>query len=57
MIHPIMSYECVPWAGNLNKKYPVRELAKVQRLAFLMISSAFPGTPIGALEILLNTVA
>ena len=30
------------------------ELTKVQRLACLMISSAFPGTPTGALEILLN---
>ena len=26
----------------------------MQRLAYLMISSAFPGTPTGALEILLN---
>ena len=54
MIRPIMSYACVPWAGGLNKKYLVRKLTKVQRLACLMISSAFPGTPTGALEILLN---
>ena len=54
MIRPIMSYACVSWAGGLNKKYLVRKLTKVQRLAFLMISSAFPGTPTGALEILLN---
>ena len=32
----------------------MRKLTKVQRLACLMISSAFPGTPTGALEILLN---
>ena len=44
----------MPWAGVLNKKYPVRKLAKVQRLACLMISSAFPGTPTGAMEILIN---
>ena len=44
---------CV-WADGLNKKYQVRKLTKVQRLACLMISSAFPGTSTGALEILLN---
>ena len=55
MIRPIMSYACVSWAGGLNKKYLVRKLKKVQRLACLMISSAFPGTPTSALEILLNT--
>ena len=49
-----MLYVCVSWAGGLNKKYLVRKLTKVQRLACLMISSAFPGTPTGALEILLN---
>ena len=51
MIRPIMSYACVSWAGGLNKKYLVRKLTKVQRLACLMISSAFPGTTNGALEI------
>ena len=54
MIRPIMSYVCVFWAGGLNKKYLVRKLTKVPRLACLMISSAFPGTPTGALKILLN---
>ena len=54
LICPIMSYACVSWAGGLNKKYLVRKLTKVQRLACLVISSAFPGTPTGALEIFLN---
>ena len=55
MIRPIMSYACVSWAGGRNKKYRVRKkLTKVQRLACLMISTAFPGTPTGALKILLN---
>ena len=54
MIRPIMSYACVSWAGGLNKKYLVRKLTKVQRLACLKISSGFPGTPTGDLEILLN---
>ena len=48
------SCACVSWACGLNKKYLVRKLTKVQRLACLMIWSAFPGTPTGALEILLN---
>ena len=54
MIRPIMSFACVSWAGGLNKKYQVRKLTKVQRLACLMISSAFLGTHIDAVEILLN---
>ena len=53
-LRPIMSYACVSWAGGLNKKYLVRKLTNVQRLACLMISSAFSGIPTGALEILLN---
>ena len=54
MIRPIMSYACVSWAGGLNKKHLVRKLTKVRKLACLMISLGFPGTPTGALEILLN---
>ena len=54
IIHLIMSYACVSWAGSLNKKYLARKLTKVQRLACVMISSAFPGTPTGLLEILLT---
>ena len=49
-----MSNACLSCAGGLNKKYLVRKLTKVQRLACLMISSAFPGTPTGTLKILLN---
>ena len=54
MIRPIMSYACASWAGGLNKKYLGRKLTEVQRPPCLMISSAFRGTPTGALEILLN---
>ena len=56
MIRPIMAYACVSWVGGINKLYLVRQLTKVQRLACLMISSAFPGTPTGALEMLLNII-
>ena len=54
MIRPIMSYACMSLSGGLSNKYLVQKLTKVQRLAWLMISSAFPGTPTGTLEILLN---
>ena len=54
IICPIMSYAYVSWVGGLNKKYLVRKFTKVKRLACLMISSAFAGTPTAALEILLN---
>ena len=54
VIRPIMSCARLSWAGALNKKYLVRKLTKVQRLACLMTSLAFPGTPTGALEILFN---
>ena len=36
MTRLIMSYTCVSWAGGLNKKYLVRKLTKVQRLACLL---------------------
>ena len=52
--HVVCMTACVFWAGGLNKKHLVRKLTKVQRLACLIVSSAFPGTPTGALEILLN---
>ena len=54
MIRPIMSYACVSWTGNLSNKYLVWKLTKLPRLAYLMISSNFPGNPTGTLEILLN---
>ena len=54
MIRPIMSFACVTWACALNENHLVRKLTKMQSSACLMISSAFPGTPAGALEILLN---
>ena len=51
MISPISTYACASLVCGLNKLYLVRKLIKVQRLACLMISSAFPGTPTGALEV------
>ena len=45
---------CVLGWRSPQKTYLVRKLTKVHRLAGLMILSAFPGTPTGALKILLN---
>ena len=54
MIRPIITYACTSWVGGVNKKYLEKKLSRVQRLACLMISSAFPSTPTGALKMLLN---
>ena len=44
----------VSWVGRVNKLFIEKKLIRVQRLACLMISSAFPSTPTGALEMLLT---
>lgn len=54
MVRPLLTYACVVWIGAVNKEYLRRKLRKVQRLACLMISAAYPGTPTGALEVLLD---
>ena len=54
MIRPVITYACTSWVGGLNKKYLVKKLSRVPRLACLMISSAFPSTHTGALKMLLN---
>ena len=54
MIRPVISHACTSWVVEVNKKYLEKKLSRVQRLACLMISSAFPSTPTGALEMLLN---
>ena len=54
MIRPVITYACTSWVGGVNKKYLEKKLSRVQRLACLMISSAFPSTPTGALEMVLN---
>ena len=54
MIRPVITYACTPWVGGVNKKYIEKKLSRVQKLACLMIFSAFPSTPTEALEMLLN---
>ena len=50
---PLVICMCV-LGKRAQQKYLGRKLTKVQGLACLMISSAFPDTPTGGLEILLN---
>ena len=54
MIRPVITYACTSWVDGINKKYLKKKLSRAQRLAYLMISSAFPSNPTGALEMLLN---
>ena len=54
MVRPIITYACVSWIGGCEKLYLRKKLQKVQRLACIMVSSAFSSTPSGALENLLN---
>ena len=54
MIRPVITCACTSWVGGVNKKHLEKKLSRVQRLACLMISSAFPSTLTGALEIRLN---
>ena len=54
MIRLVIKYARTSWVGEVNKKNLAKKLSRVQRLACLTISSAFPSTPSGALEMLLN---
>ena len=51
--HHIRVYN-TSWVGGVNKKYLEKKLSRVQRLACIIISSAFPSTPTETLEMLLN---
>ena len=54
VILPIVSYGCVCWINALQKKTFCRLFHKIQRIACMMMVSAYPGTPTAALEIILN---
>ena len=56
MVRPIMTYACLSWVGGFEKLYLRKKLLKVQRLACLILSSAFPSTPTSALEMLLDII-
>ena len=54
MIRPILAHAALVWVNALEKKVVQDRLAKFQRLACLMITSAFPGTPTAGMEAALD---
>ncbi|CAL4095421.1 unnamed protein product [Meganyctiphanes norvegica] len=54
IIRPILAYAAVIWINATNSHTLVAMLQKVQRLACITITSAFPSTPTAALETLLQ---
>ena len=54
LILPALEYGCVVWVGSLHRALITSLLARVQRLACCMVTSAFPGTPTCAMEALLS---
>ena len=54
IIRPILAYAAVIWIGATNSSTLVDHLQRVQRLACITITSAYPSTPTAALERLLQ---
>jgi len=54
MIRPIMSYAVTVWAPGLETRTCDLKLTSLQRRACMSVSSAYPGTPTAALEMLLG---
>ena len=54
IIRPILAYAAVIWISATNSNTLVERLQKVQRLACITITSAYPSTPTAALEKLLR---
>ena len=54
LILPTLEYGCVVWVGSVDRSLIIRLLARVQRLACCLVTSAFPGTPTSAMEALLS---
>jgi ribonuclease HI len=54
IVRPILAYAAVVWINATNSSTLVAMLRKVQRLACITITSAFPSTPTAALEVLLQ---
>jgi len=54
MIRPIISYAAVVWAVGLGIRACELKLSSLQRRACIAVSSAFPGTPTAALQMLLG---
>ena len=54
IVRPLLSYAVLIWGPGLSTCTGRQELTKVQRLALLCITSAYPGTPTAVMETLLN---
>ena len=54
IIRPMLAYAAVVWINATNSSTLVAMLQKVQRLACITVTSAFPSTPTAALEVLLQ---
>ena len=54
IIRPILAYAAVIWISAINSNTLVAMLQKVQRLACITITSAYPSTPTAALEKLIQ---
>jgi hypothetical protein len=54
MIRPIVAYGSTIWINATNRTATVQALQKIQRAACMLLTAAYPGTPTGAMEMLLN---
>jgi ribonuclease HI len=54
VVRPMLAYASPIWIAGICHASGRMELARVQRLALLCISSAFPSTPSASLEVLFN---
>jgi ribonuclease HI len=54
LIRPVISYATTVWCPGLDKHTAILKLTQLQRRACLAITSAYPGTPTKALEMLLG---
>lgn len=54
VVRPVIAYGCAIWCPALHLKTMREHLQKVQRLALVSITAAYPGTPTAGLEVFLN---
>ena len=54
VVRPVLAYCAMVWVTALEKATVVQKLQKVQRLACVGVTGAFPTTPTAAMEILLD---
>ena len=54
VVRPVLVYGCHVWAAALDKQTVCTRLERLQRLACITITGAFPSTPTAAMEALLN---